>query len=51
VFWKALPPGRTADIVKFGSYTVALLAIGLCAVMGRLPRTRPIVPGEVIIGD
>ena len=51
IFWKALPPGRTADIVKFGSYTVALVAIGLCAAMGLLPRTRPIVPGELIIGD
>src|SRR3569623_89446 len=51
IFWKALAPGRTADIVKFGSYTAALVAIGLCAAMGLLPRTRPIVPGELIIGD
>ena len=51
ILWKALPPGRTADILKFGIYAVALIAMALCAVMGLLPRTRPILPGEMIVGD
>jgi hypothetical protein len=51
ILWKLLPPGRTADLVKFGAYAIALIAIGVCAALGRLPRTRPIVPGETIIGD
>ena len=28
-----------------------LVALGLCAWMGLLPRTRPILPGEVIVAD
>jgi hypothetical protein len=51
ILWKLLPPGRVADIAKFGIYAAALVAVGICAKMGLLPRTRPIVPGETIIGD
>jgi len=51
ILWKILAPGRTADFVKFGSYATALVAVGICAMMGLLPRTRPIIPGETIIGD
>jgi hypothetical protein len=51
ILWKLLPPGRTADLVKFGACAAALLVAGMCAMLGLLPRTRPIVPGETIIGD
>jgi hypothetical protein len=51
ILWKLVPPGRTADFLKFGAYTAALIAVGICAMMGLLPRTRPIIPGETIIGD
>jgi hypothetical protein len=51
VLWKLLTPGRPADLIKFGIYTVALIAVGLCATLGLLPRTRPIVPGEIFVGD
>jgi hypothetical protein len=51
ILWKLLPPGRTADIAKFGIYALALIAIGICATLGLLPRTRPIIPGEVMVGD
>ena len=51
ILWKILPPGRVADIAKFGIYAAALIAVGICAMMGLLPRTRPIVPGEMMIGD
>jgi hypothetical protein len=51
ILWKLLPAGRVADVAKFGIYAAALVAVGVCAMMGLLPRTRPIVPGETIIGD
>jgi hypothetical protein len=51
ILWKLLTPGRAADLVKFGAYTIALIAVGICATLGLLPRTRPIVPGETIVGD
>ena len=51
VLWKLLPPGRSADFIKFGAYSAALVAVGVCATLGLLPRTRPIVPGEIFVGD
>jgi len=51
ILWKLLPPGRTADLAKFGAYAVALIVVGICAMMGLLPRTRPIIPGEYFTGD
>jgi hypothetical protein len=51
LLWKSLTPGRTADVVKFLAYAAALVAVGISAAMGLLPRTRPILPGETIIGD
>ena len=51
ILWKLLPPSRSADVIKFGAYTAALIAIGMCATLGLLPRTRPIVPGESFVGD
>ena len=49
--WKLLPPTRTAAFVKLGLYTVALLLMALAARRGALPRTRPIVPGELMVAD
>ncbi len=51
ILWKTVPPGRTADWLKFGVYAAALVAIGISAAMGLLPRTRPIIPGEIIVGE
>jgi hypothetical protein len=51
ILWKVLPPGRTADVLKFAIYAVALVVVGVCAMLGLLPRTRPIVPGEMMVGD
>jgi hypothetical protein len=51
ILWKILPAGRVADCAKFGIYAAALVAVGICAMLGRLPRTRPIIPGEVMVGD
>jgi hypothetical protein len=51
LFWKALPLTRMATIVKLGIYMSALLLVGLAAWRGMLPRTRPIVPGELMVAD
>ena len=51
VLWKALPRGREGDILKLLVYVFSLAVLGLCARQGLLLRTRPIVPGEVIVAD
>jgi hypothetical protein len=49
--WKTLPETRTANVMKLGVFAGALLLMGLTAYRGALPRTRPIVPGELMIAD
>lgn len=49
--WKTLPQTRAMSAVKLGVYTVALLLMGLAAARGALPRTRPILPGELMVAD
>jgi len=51
VFWKTLPQTRAASVGKLGIFAGALLLMGLAAYRGVLPRTRPIVPGELMIAD
>jgi hypothetical protein len=51
VMWKTLPLTRATDILKFCVFTAVLLMFGVAAALGLLPRTRPILPGEVIIAD
>lgn len=49
--WKALPHTRTADAVKLALFVATLAWVGNLARRGLLPRTRPILPGEVIVSD
>jgi len=49
--WKTLPQTRTASVVKLIIYVVALVLMALAAYRGTLPRTRPIVPGELMVAD
>jgi hypothetical protein len=49
--WKILPQTREASVVKLGIFVGALVVVGLASYRGMLPRTRPIVPGELMIGD
>lgn len=53
VLWKALPADlahtRTGSLIKLCIYAGALVAMGLAAWRGALPRTRPIVPGEIMV--
>jgi hypothetical protein len=51
VLWRVLPKTHTADVVKLVAYLSALIAVGICAAMGLLPRTRPIVSGELMVAD
>lgn len=49
--WKTLPQTRTTTLVKLVVFAGALLLMGVAARRGALPRTRPIVPGELTVGD
>lgn len=51
ILWKLLPRTHTADVIKLVVYVAALVALGICSSLGLLPRTRPILPGELIIAD
>jgi len=51
ILWKILPRTHTADWIKLVVYVLALAALGLVARAGRLPRTRAIVAGELMIAD
>ena len=49
ILWKALPLTRTGSAVKLAVYAGMLAAMGAAAYNGLLPRTRPILPGEVMV--
>ncbi len=49
--WKALPETRTGNLIKLSAYVGALAVMGIFAARGLLYRTRPILPGEVMIAD
>ena len=48
LLWKVLPHTRTADAVKLVVFVGVLAWVGNLARRGLLPRTRPIVPGDVV---
>jgi hypothetical protein len=51
VLWKILPHTRMADAFKLAVFVGILVAFGQMARLGLLPRTRPIVPGELAVSD
>ncbi len=51
VLWKTLPRNHATDLVKVFVYIAALVFTGLLAQHGKLYRTRPILPGELIVSD
>jgi hypothetical protein len=51
VLWKSLPRSQTGDLAKLALFVAALLLMGLLAQRGRLYRTRPILPGEMVVSD
>jgi hypothetical protein len=51
LMWKVLPQTRAADAVKLVVFIGILAFVGNLARLGQLPRTRPIVPGEIAVSD
>jgi hypothetical protein len=51
LLWIVLPPGSGWDALKLAVFVAILTWAGNLARLGRLPRTRPIVPGELAISD
>lgn len=51
VLWKTLPRSHATDIIKLAVYCAVLAGMGLAAAFGSLPRTRPILPGELMVAD
>ncbi len=52
ILWKALPPAlsatRTGSLIKLIAFVAVLAFMGALAARGILPRTRPILPGELM---
>ena len=48
IFWKTLPGTHEANIIKLCIYVGTLILMGLATSRGLLPRTRPILPGDII---
>lgn len=51
ILWKALPKTHATDIAKLVIYCAVLATMGTLAAFGILPRTRPILPGELMVAD
>jgi hypothetical protein len=51
LLWKVLPVSRAGDAAKLVVFVGILAAVGWMSRLGLLPRTRPIVPGELAVSD
>ena len=51
IVWKALPNSRDGAWLKLAVFAGVLALVGLAAARGKLPRTRPIIPGELMVAD
>ena len=51
ILWKTLPRTHSTDVLKLASYVVLLAVLGAAAAAGMFPRTRPILPGELVVAD
>jgi hypothetical protein len=51
LLWKVLPATRLGDALKLLAFVAILVAVGQISRLGMLPRTRPIVPGELAVSD
>jgi hypothetical protein len=49
VLWKMLPRGEPGDLIKLIVFAGTLAFMGMLAWRGKLPRTRPILPGEYMV--
>jgi hypothetical protein len=51
LLWKIVPASRAGDAAKLAVFVGILAIVGRMARLGLLPRTRPIVPGEIAVSD
>jgi hypothetical protein len=49
--WRVLPQSRAMDVAKLVVFVGILVYVGNLARRGILPRTRPILPGELAVSD
>ena len=49
--WKMAPVGRGGDVAKLAVFVGILAFVGHLARRGLLPRTKPILPGQLAISD
>ena len=51
LLWRVLPETHAGSFAKLVVFSAVLAAFGVAASRGQLPRTRPIVSGELIASD
>ena len=51
ILWKTFPRHHAADVFMLILFIAAILLVGSAAALGLLPRTRPILPGELMVAD
>src|SRR5688500_2502826 len=51
LLWKVVPTGRAGDAIKLAVFVGVIAWVGTLARRVLLPRTRPIVPGELAVSD
>jgi hypothetical protein len=51
VLWKTLPQTQATSLIKLCAFLAVLAFMGLLAYNGKLHRTRPIIPGELMVSD
>jgi hypothetical protein len=51
LMWYVIPDTRPGNVIKLAIFLGILAFVGNLARLGRLPRTRPIVPGEWAVSD
>lgn len=51
LLWEVVPAGRIGDVIKLAAFVSVLMFVGHLSYRGKMPRTRPIVPGELAVSD
>ena len=51
LLWKTLSRSPATDQIKLAAFVLCLCGVGAAAAFGMLPRTRPIVPGQLMVAD
>ena len=51
LLWRVVPATRPGDAIKLAVFVGVLAIVGQLSRLGLLPRTRPIVPGELAVSD